>query len=59
MSAPAYLRNRATQLRTRASDDRKTRDENVRDQMVYAARQLEIAADEIESDFHIDDEGVA
>ena len=56
MSAPTYLRNRATQLRMWASDDRKTTDENVRDQMVYAARQLEIAADEIDSDFHIDDE---
>lgn len=56
MSAPAYLRNRATKLRERAENDRKTTDGNVRDQMVYAARQLEIAADEIESDFHVDDE---
>lgn len=56
MSAPAYLRNRATKLRERADNDRKTTDGNVRDQMVYAARQLEIAADEIESDFHVDDE---
>ena len=56
MSAPQYLRNRAETLRKRADDPRKGHDEIVRDQMWFAARQLDIAADEIEADFHIDDE---
>lgn len=51
-----FIRKRAERLRTTAADPRKALSEDRRDQMVYAARQLEVTADEIDADFHVRDE---
>ena len=55
MTAPDYLRHKATVLRKAANNPRKGYSEETRDNMIYAATQLEVAADEIHAKFNEED----
>ena len=52
MTAPEYLRHKATVLRKAADNPRKGYGEETRDCMIYAATQLEVTADEIHAKFN-------
>ena len=52
MSAAEYLRHKATVLRKAADNPRKGYSEEARDNMIYAATQLEVTADEIHAKFN-------
>jgi len=55
MSAAEYLRHKATVLRKAADNPRKGYGEETRDCMIYAATQLNVAADEIQNKFNEED----
>ena len=52
MTPSEYLHHKATTLRKAANNSRKGYSEEVRDNMIYAATQLEVAADEIHAKFN-------
>ena len=52
MSAAEYLRHKATVLRKAAENPRKGYSEETRGEMIYAATQLEVTADEIHAKFN-------
>lgn len=54
--AITYLRQKATTMRNRLNDPKRDLSEDARDELVIGSRHLEIAADEIEADFHVKDE---
>lgn len=52
MTPSDYLRTKASTLRNAANNPRKGYGEEARDNMIYAATQLEVAADEIHAKFN-------
>lgn len=52
MTPSEYLHHKATTLRNAANDPRKGYSEETRDCMIYAATQLNVAADEIHAKFN-------
>lgn len=54
MSAAQYIRNRAEQHRQRAAQPVTSEAEQA--EWRHSARQLDIVADEIEAEFHVDDD---
>jgi len=55
MSAAEYLRHKATILRKAADNPRKGYSEETRGNMIYAATQLNVAADELQNEFNEED----
>lgn len=54
-TSTAYIRTKAKALRDRGDDLTKVMPDSDRDQYRFAARQLEITADEIDHGFHLGD----
>lgn len=52
MTAPDYLRHKATVLRKAAENPRKGYGEETRGEMIYAATPLNVAADELQNEFN-------
>lgn len=55
MTPSDYLRQKADTIRSSANNPRKGYSEETRDNMIYAAIQLDVAADEIHAKFNEDD----
>jgi nucleoside diphosphate kinase len=52
MNPPDYLRDKARILRDAANNPRKDYSEEIRGNMIYAATQLNVAADELQNEFN-------